>query len=84
LNAIVLRNGAEIANTPEVEALTGPLVAIVQRVADTLGGMGETLRRGEVIIAGSIVPAILLNTEDRHLSYTLDPLGTVSISFAAR
>ena len=82
LNARVLRNGAEVAQTSEVEALTGPLIAIVQRVAATVAAMGETLGAGQVIIAGSIVPAIFLNAEDRSLSYTLDPIGSVSVSFA--
>jgi 2-keto-4-pentenoate hydratase len=82
LTARVTRNGAEHANTSEVEALTGPLVAIVQRVADTVAGMGETLRKGEVIIAGSLVAPIFLNSNDRELSYTLDPIGSVSISFS--
>jgi 2-keto-4-pentenoate hydratase len=81
LNARVVRNGEEIANTPDIEALTGPLVAIVQRIANTVGPMGETLKAGQVIIAGSIVPAIFLNSDDKDLSYTLEPIGNVSVSF---
>lgn len=81
LTARVSRNGTETANTIELEALTGPLVAIVQRIADTIGPMGESLRAGQVIIAGSIVPAIFLNSGDRELTYTLDPIGTVSVKF---
>jgi 2-keto-4-pentenoate hydratase len=76
-----VRNGSEAANTSEVEALTGPLVKIVQRIADTVAGMGETLRKGEVIIAGSLLAPVFLNANDRELSYTLDPIGSVSISF---
>ncbi len=81
LTARVVRNGSETANTSEVEALTGPLVAIVQRVADTVAGMGETLRKGEVIIAGSLMAPIFLNANDRELSYALDPIGSISLSF---
>ncbi len=81
LTARVVRNGSEAANTSEVEALTGPLVAIVQRIADTVAGMGETLRKGEVIIAGSLLAPIFLNANDRELSYALDPIGSVSIAF---
>jgi 2-oxo-3-hexenedioate decarboxylase len=81
LTARIVRNGTEAANTSEVEALTGPLVAIVQRIADTVAGMGETLRQGEVIIAGSLLAPIFLNANDRELSYALDPIGSVSISF---
>lgn len=81
LSARVVRNGEEVVHTSEVEALTGPLVAIVRRVADTVGAMGESLKAGQVIIAGSIVPAIFLNSDDKSLSYTLDPIGNVSVSF---
>ena len=79
LSARVSRNGAEAAATWEVEALTGPLVAIVQRIADTVAGMGETLRAGEVIIAGSLAAPLFLKSDDREVSYTLDPIGSVSI-----
>lgn len=82
LKGRILRNGSEAATTSEVEALTGPLVAVVQRVADTVGAMGETLRQGQVIIAGSIVPPIFLDADDKDLSYTLDPIGSISVSFA--
>ena len=81
LNAKILRNGAEEASTTEVDALTGPFTAIVQRVADTIAGMGETLRAGEVIIAGSLVAPIFLSADDRELSYTLEPIGSVSVKF---
>jgi 2-keto-4-pentenoate hydratase len=81
LEARVVRNGEELAHTSDVEALTGPLVSIVQRVADTVGAMGESLKAGQVIIAGSITPPIFLNSDDKELSYTLDPIGTVSVSF---
>ena len=81
LTARVVRNGVETANTTEVEAMTGSLVPIVQRIADTIGPMGESLKAGQVIIAGSIVPAIFLNSDDREVTYTLDPIGTVSVRF---
>jgi 2-keto-4-pentenoate hydratase len=81
LEARVVRNGEELAHTSDVEALTGPLVSIVQRVADTVGAMGDSLKAGQVIIAGSITPPIFLNSDDKELSYTLDPIGTVSVSF---
>lgn len=84
LTATIVRNGEEIGSTTEVEALTGPLVAIARRIADTVAGMGETLKAGEVIIAGSLVPAIFLSSEDRSLSYALDPIGAVEVSFSGR
>jgi len=81
LNARVVRNGEEVVNTADVEALTGPLVAVVRRVADTVGAMGESLKAGQVIVAGSIVPPIFLTADDKQVSYTLDPIGNVSVSF---
>jgi len=81
LNARVVRNGEEVVNTADVEALTGPLVAIVQRVAETVGAMDESLKAGQVIIAGSIVPPIFLDADDKSVSYTLEPIGNVSVSF---
>src|SRR5690606_24853557 len=84
LTARISRNGAETTSTTEVEALTGPLVAVVQRIADTVAGMGEALRAGDVIIAGSLVPAIFLKSDDRELAYALDPIGGVSVSFSGK
>ena len=46
LNARVIRNGAEMANTSDLEALTGELIANVGHVADLLAFFGETLRAG--------------------------------------
>jgi 2-keto-4-pentenoate hydratase len=81
LKARVVRNGEEVVTTADVEALTGPLVAIVRRVADTVAAMGESLKAGQVIIAGSVVPPIFLSSDDKEVSYTLDPIGDVSVSF---
>jgi len=47
-----------MANTSELEALTGELIAIVGHVANLLAHFGETLRAGQIIIAGSITPPI--------------------------
>jgi 2-keto-4-pentenoate hydratase len=79
LTAKVSRNGGEPASTTEIEGLTGPLVPIVQRIADTVAGMGETLKAGEVIIAGSIMAPLFLVSGDKEIAYTLDPIGSVSV-----
>lgn len=79
LSAQVSRNGGEPAVTTEIEGLTGPLTAIVQRVADTVAGMGETLKAGEVIIAGSISAPLFLGSDDKEITYSLDPIGSVSV-----
>ena len=82
LNARVFRNGAEMANTSEFEALTGELIAIVGHVADLLAHFDETLRAGQIIIAGSITPPIWV-APGESIGFQLEPLEPISINFAA-
>jgi 2-keto-4-pentenoate hydratase len=81
LNARVFRNGAEMANTSEFEALTGELITIVGHVANLLAHFGETLRAGEIIIAGSITPPIWV-APGESIGFHLEPLAPISINFA--
>jgi len=82
LNARVLRNGAEMANTSDLEALTGELITNVRHVADLLAHFGETLRAGQIIIAGSITPPIWVGPGE-SIGFHLEPLQPISINFAA-
>jgi 2-keto-4-pentenoate hydratase len=82
LNARVLRNGAEMADTSDLEALTGELITIVGHVANLLAHFGETLRAGEIIIAGSITPPIWVEPGET-IGFHLEPLQPISINFAA-
>jgi 2-keto-4-pentenoate hydratase len=82
LRARVERNGLETANTTELEALTGELITIVGHVANLLARFGETLRGGELIIAGSITPPLWVEAGER-LSFRLEPLQAISVSFAS-
>ena len=43
----------------------------------------ETLKAGEVIIAGSITAPLFLTSEDREIAYTLDPIGSVSVKIGS-
>ncbi|MYZ46776.1 fumarylacetoacetate hydrolase family protein [Propylenella binzhouense] len=79
LTGRVGRNGSEIASTTELEANTGTLVAIVRRAAETLAGFGMRLRKGDVLIAGSIVPPLFLDAGDREVACILDPIGGVAV-----
>jgi 2-keto-4-pentenoate hydratase len=81
LSARVLRNGVEMANTSELEALTGELVTIVGHVANLLAHFGETLRAGEIIIAGSITPPIWA-APGESIGFHLEPLAPIAINFA--
>jgi 2-keto-4-pentenoate hydratase len=81
LNARVFRNGAEMANTSEFEALTGELISIVGHVANLLAHFGETLRAGQIIIAGSITPPIWVGPGE-SIGFHLEPHQPISINFA--
>jgi len=82
LNARVFRNGAEMADTSDLEALTGELIAIVGHVANLLAHFGETLRAGQIIIAGSITPPIWVEPGET-IGFHLEPLQPIFINFAA-
>ena len=82
LNARVFRNGAEMPSTSDLEALTGELVANLAYVADLLAHFGETLRAGQIIIAGSITPPIWVQPGET-LSFHLEPLDQISVNFAS-
>lgn len=82
LRARVLRNAAEMANITGFEALTGELISIVGHVADLLAFFGETLRAGQIIIAGSITPPILVQPGET-LGFHLEPLEPISVCFDA-
>lgn len=78
----VRRNGEEFATVTELEANTGKILDLVRHVADTLAGLGEGLRAGEVVIAGSITPPIFPEADDREFAYELAPLGDMSVRFS--
>jgi 2-keto-4-pentenoate hydratase len=80
LRARVRAPDGEEREIEDPQALTGDIVGTVRHVADLLGALGETLRSGEVVICGSIVPPIPVAPGD-ELSYALDPVGSVSIRF---
>jgi 2-keto-4-pentenoate hydratase len=83
LSGRVLRNGTEVANTSDVQELTGELIDIVRHVADMLAAFGETLQAGQIIIAGSIVPPLWVEAGE-EVVFHLDPIDTISIRFAAK
>jgi 2-keto-4-pentenoate hydratase len=82
LHGHIMRNGSVFAHTSDPQALTGDLIDIVRHVADTLAAFGETLRAGQIIITGSIVPPLWVETGE-DIVFELDPVGNVSIRFAS-
>jgi 2-keto-4-pentenoate hydratase len=75
-------DGQDTAATTDLEANTGRIVDIVRHVADVLPLIGQRLRAGQIIIAGSIVPPIFLTREHRDLRFALDTVGEVVVAFA--
>lgn len=83
LHGHIARNGSTFAQTSDPQALTGKLIDIVLHVAETLAAFGQTLRAGEIIIAGSIVPPLWVEAGE-EIEFELEPIGGVSIRFAAK
>jgi len=82
MTGTLIVDGEEGTALADLEANTGRIVAIVKHIADTLGAMGETLRAGQIIIAGSVVPPLFVGPQHREVAFRLDPIGTVSVRFA--
>src|SRR5215469_13976831 len=82
LNARVIRNGEEFANTSEFETLTGELISIVGHVANLLSFFHEELCDGQIIIAGSITPPIWVQAGE-SLVFQLEPQPAISVTFTA-
>jgi 2-keto-4-pentenoate hydratase len=82
VSGLVTRKGSSLPPVDALEANTGRLVDIVAHLADTLAACGERMKAGDVVICGSIVPPLLLDTADNEIIYRLDPIGEVSIRFS--
>jgi 2-keto-4-pentenoate hydratase len=75
-------DGREIARTTDPEAMTGKLVVIVRHVADLLGAFGERLAAGDIIIAGSVTPPLIVDPAAAGVAFALDPIGRISVNFS--
>lgn len=82
LMARVSRNGAEVAATGDLEALTGDLLDNVVKVSELLSRLGMGLRAGEVIITGSVVPPIEADART-VIGYELAPIDRIQVTFGA-
>jgi 2-keto-4-pentenoate hydratase len=81
LRAEIRLGAADAKLVEDPYTLTGAPAKAVAHVATHLAAFGETLRAGDVIIAGSIVPALAVAPGDR-LRYRLEPLAEVIVQFA--
>jgi 2-keto-4-pentenoate hydratase len=80
-SARIAKNGDEAATSDDATDATGDPVDLVVHVANTVAAAGETLRAGEVVICGSVVPALDVAAGD-SVEVAIDPLGTLRVSFA--
>jgi 2-keto-4-pentenoate hydratase len=80
-SARVTRNGEEEAATADATEATGDPVDLVLHVANTVGAAGVTLRAGEVVICGSVVPALDVASGDT-VEVQIDGLGSLTVAFA--
>jgi 2-keto-4-pentenoate hydratase len=81
VSARIAHNGDEAAATEDATEATGDPVELVQHVANTVGAAGETLRAGEVVICGSVVPALAVAAGD-EVEVQLEPLGRLGVKFS--
>lgn len=82
LTGAVIRSGQPVPVPSDLEANTGRLLDTVRQVAATLAAFGEVLRAGDVVIAGSVTPPLMLGADDKVLSWELRPIGRIAVNFA--
>jgi len=78
LRALVDQGGVEVADSRDLEALTGDLIAVVGHAAALLAAAGERLSAGDVVIAGSVVPPLPIHPGE-EIVYELAPLPPISV-----
>jgi 2-keto-4-pentenoate hydratase len=81
LKGAVIRNGENVPVPADLEANTGCILDTVRQVAGTLAALGAMLRAGDVVIAGSVTPPLMLGADDRTLSWELGPVGRIGVRF---
>ena len=69
-----------MAASDEVTEATGELDGLVKHVAKTLKAAGAKLERGDMVICGSIVPALDVEP-GQTVDVSLAPLGSLTVSF---
>jgi 2-keto-4-pentenoate hydratase len=80
LIATVIRNG-EVEQRATFEDAGDDPIEITQLAAERLALVGEELREGQVIIAGSLTPIVFVEPGD-SIEAELGPLGALGLSFA--
>lgn len=78
MRARVLKNGSEVADTTDLETLTGEMASILSHSAALLNSAGHRLRAGEVVILGSVIPPIPLQPGD-EIAFELARLPPITV-----
>lgn len=81
LAAHISRAGKQGSPVTELESNTGRVVDVGSHIANTLASCGERLKAGDVIIAGSVVPPLLLTPEDNSVKYRLGEIDEITVDF---
>jgi 2-keto-4-pentenoate hydratase len=81
IRARITSDGVEVGATDDPTALTGDHLDVVAHVADLLAAFGETLRAGEVVITGAVLPHVW-PARGQHVELELEPLGSLDVTFA--
>ncbi len=79
IGCVVEINGDVVATSAGAASLGNPLNSMVF-LANSLAEVGECLRRGQVVISGSLVAAIPVKAGD-FVKVSFDRLGSVSVRF---
>jgi 2-keto-4-pentenoate hydratase len=81
LEARIRPEGQEEIRTDRLESLTGRVVHVVTHLASQLAAHGVTMRTGEFVICGSLVPPIALSPGTR-MEFELSPMPAISVQTA--
>lgn len=73
------RNGSVVATGAGAASLGSPLIGVAW-LANTLSNFDVTLKAGEVILSGSLVPLIPIDSGD-HMSIDIGGIGSASLCF---
>lgn len=74
------RDGEEVGATTDPTAAVGHFADLVRHAADYVGAFGESLRSGQVMITGMLVPAIEV-APGQHVRLAVDRIGEVEVRF---
>jgi 2-keto-4-pentenoate hydratase len=79
LTAIIRPRDQEETRTDRLETLTGRAVDVVTHLASLLATVGVSMKSGDVVICGSVVPPIALAPGAR-VEFELHPMSPISVS----